>query len=39
MYAGDEEYKIESEVKYRDGRKGIMESAITIMSPGVKDGG
>ncbi len=39
MYGGDDDYKIESEVRYRDGRKGKMVSAIHIKSPKVKDGG
>jgi long-chain acyl-CoA synthetase len=32
MYASDTSYRVESEVTYRDGRKGIMETTITIQA-------
>ena len=32
MYTGDSAFKIKSEVEYRDGRKGTIETAITIQS-------
>ncbi len=38
MYTDNSLYKVETEVKYRDGRKGTMETAITIQSPKVKEG-
>ncbi len=38
MYTEDKVYQIESEVKYRDGRKGVMHTAIVIQSPESKGG-
>ncbi len=32
MYRGDEELRVQAEVKYRDGRMGVVETAVRIMT-------
>ncbi len=32
MYRGDEEVRVQAEVKYRDGRMGVVETAVNIMT-------